>query len=151
AASCDHKEYRPDSQAKLRVKLTDADGKPVPGAVSLSAVDEAVYAVLPQRPGLEGTFYNLEQKLLKPIYEIYPWSPNQSGGNPEARRLLEQALFSRTARVENTALATQPAGAQKWSMTVQNAALARNAQIKGKTHTLANSNLPIKVDAAERE
>jgi uncharacterized protein YfaS (alpha-2-macroglobulin family) len=152
AASCDHKEYRPGSQAKLHVKLTDAHGKAVAGAVSLSAVDEAVYAVLPQRPGLEGTFYNLEQKLLKPIYEIYPWSPalGESRGDPEARRLLEQALFARTARVETTELAALPTGAQKWPLKVQNTMLTRNAQIKGKAHTLANSNLPVKVDAAER-
>src|SRR5262249_31808399 len=121
AASCDHKEYRPGSQAKLHVKLTDADGKAVPGAVSLSAVDEAVYALLPQRPGLEGTFYNLEQKLLKPIYEIYPWSPDQTRGDKEARLLLEQALFSRTARVDNTALSALPTGQNKWALAAQNA------------------------------
>ena len=48
----------------------------MPGALSLAAVDEAVFSVLGQRPGMESAFFTLEQALLKPVYAIYPWSPD---------------------------------------------------------------------------
>jgi anti-sigma factor RsiW len=92
AATLDRDEYRPGKQATLRMSLTDSKGKPTPGAISLAAVDSAVFSVLAQRPGMEKTFYSLEQELLKPVYAIYPWSPGESG-SPKR----EQAVFSATA------------------------------------------------------
>lgn len=97
AAKTDHAEYRPGGQARLRLTLSDSAGNPVPGAISLAAVDEAVFSVLEQRPGLEKTFYGLEQKLLKPVYELYPWAPD-AGKRDEARIEWENALFARTAK-----------------------------------------------------
>lgn len=91
-ATLDAAEYRPGKEATLNVALTDEQGKPVAGAVSLVAVDEAVFAVQSQRPGMEQAFYTLEQELLKPVYAIYPWSPDDA----EARR--DRALFAATAR-----------------------------------------------------
>ncbi len=93
-ATLDQPEYRPGREAKLRLSLTDAKGKPTPGAISLAAVDEAVFAVMQQRPGMEQTFYNLEQDLLKPVYAIYPWMPGDAGGSAER----DQALFAATFR-----------------------------------------------------
>mgnify|MGYP002623233415 FL=1 len=102
AASLDKKEYRPGVSARLNLKLTDEDGQPVPGAISLAAVDEAVFAVLGQRPGMEQVFFMLEEELLEPVYEIYSWDPfaepGGSGPMPEEVIELEQAIFSRTAR-----------------------------------------------------
>jgi alpha-2-macroglobulin-like protein len=98
AAKTDLAEYRPGGQANLRLSLTDPDGTPTPGAISLSAVDEAVFSVLDQRPGMEKSFYNVEQQMLKPVYEIYPWSPDAGSGKDAARIELEQALFARTAK-----------------------------------------------------
>ena len=72
----DRKEYRPGKPAKIRFALTDGQRRALPGALSLAAVDEAVFSVLGQRPGMEGAFFTLEQELLKPVYAIYPWSPN---------------------------------------------------------------------------
>lgn len=102
----DAEEYRPGGTAKLSFALSDAAGKPTPGALSLAAVDEAVFHVLKQRPGLEKTFFNLEQELLEPVYAIYPWSPfvgQGPGGPPDdeqrlLRHELERALFAETAR-----------------------------------------------------
>jgi hypothetical protein len=91
AATLDGKEYRPGGKAKLDLTLTDAQGKPLPGALSLAAVDEAVFSVLPRHPGMEQTFYFLEQQLLKPVYALYPWSPEVKDEN------LEQAVFATTA------------------------------------------------------
>jgi hypothetical protein len=91
------KEYRPRAAEKVRLTLTDAAGKPAVGALSLSAVDEAVFSV----PGAaERALPNsgLDRGLLRPVYALYSWSPDL------ARRLgkedvndLEQALFATTA------------------------------------------------------
>jgi type II secretory pathway pseudopilin PulG/5-hydroxyisourate hydrolase-like protein (transthyretin family) len=94
----DRKEYGPGETAKLELALTDADGEPVPGAIGLSVVDEAVYSVLSTRPGMEETFFALEQELLKPVYEICQhWSPDlyadQTSNDADD---YHQALFSRT-------------------------------------------------------
>jgi type II secretory pathway pseudopilin PulG len=94
----DQKEYRPGETAKLELALTGADGKPVPGAIGLSVVDEAVYSVLSTRPGMEETFFGLEQELLQPIYEICRhWSPDlYADRKPGDVDDFHQALFSRT-------------------------------------------------------
>jgi uncharacterized protein YfaS (alpha-2-macroglobulin family) len=99
-AELDMQEYRPGGQAKLKLQLTDKSGKPMPGALSLAAVDEAVYSVLEQSPGMEQTFFTLEEELLEPVYAIYPWSPFFSPKVPEQERFqYEQALFSQTAHM----------------------------------------------------
>jgi uncharacterized protein YfaS (alpha-2-macroglobulin family) len=97
--SADQPEYRPGQQASLTLTLTDPDGRPVPGAISLQAVDEAVYSVLSQHAGMERTFFLLEQEMLEPVYAIYPgWSPELFSELPGVERnRFEQALFSRTA------------------------------------------------------
>ncbi|MGE3808948.1 MAG: alpha-2-macroglobulin family protein, partial [Gemmataceae bacterium] len=96
----DRPEYRPGDLARLRFTLTDGAGNPAPGALSLAAVDEAVFSVLPQAPGMERTFFLLERELLEPIYTIYPWDP---AGRPELPVAewdrFEQGLFARTAQV----------------------------------------------------
>ncbi len=53
--------YRPGETGTLGVKVTDARGRPVSGAeVSLSVVDEAVYAIAPDRtPEMKRAFYGL--------------------------------------------------------------------------------------------
>ena len=102
SAELDRAEYRPGQSAKLRLTLTDDKGKPAPGAVSLTAVDEAVYHVLGQRPGMEQTFFTLEQNLLKPVHAVYPWAPDLEYAWPGAPvddvADFERALFARTAK-----------------------------------------------------
>lgn len=44
ALEADHAAYKPGDEAKVRLRLTDAQGKPAPGALSLAAIDEAVIA-----------------------------------------------------------------------------------------------------------
>src|SRR5262249_54146997 len=73
----DKSEYRPGEKAKLTMSISDNRGKPTPGAISLAAVDEAVFAVLEQMPGLERTFFLLEQDRLKPVYAIYNLTPDE--------------------------------------------------------------------------
>jgi hypothetical protein len=110
----DKDEYRPGRSAKLDFLLTDAHGKPTPGALSLAAVDEAVFSVLEQAPGMERTFFTLEQEILQPIYAIYPWVPDQQTPVPaEDRNEFEQALFSRTAQTVSGSYVPPPRNVQR--------------------------------------
>ena len=94
----DRETYRPGEQARLAFQLTDHEGNPAPGAISLAAVDEAVFSVLAQRPGMEQTFFTLDSKLLEPVYAVYPWSPDALTDAARGdRTLLHQALFSHAA------------------------------------------------------
>lgn len=103
----DRPEYRPGQQAKLTLEVTDAQGKPVPGAVSLAAVDEAVYSVLGPVPGMQPIFSSLEQEILKPVYAIYPWSPDMEVHlTADERNRFESALFAKagTGNVDRDAV-----------------------------------------------
>ncbi len=91
-------ELHPGGKACVRFALTDRVGKPCPGALSLSAVEEAVYSVLPQAPGSEKQFYTVDSKLLGPVYALAAWAPGWKDEQPkEEREHLERALFSATA------------------------------------------------------
>ncbi|MGA2256595.1 MAG: MG2 domain-containing protein, partial [Thermoguttaceae bacterium] len=101
-ARLDRPEYRPGQKAKLTLEVTDAQGKPVPGAVSLAAVDEAVYSVLGPTPGMQPIFSSLEQEILKPVYAIYPWSPDMEVMLPAGERdRFEKALFAKAGTGHN--------------------------------------------------
>ena len=95
----DKAEYRPGTRAKLSIAVTDESGQPIPGAVSLSAVDEAVFSVLPQTAGIAPLMSSTEQNLLKPVYAIYPWSPTAKSNLPaDEQNRFEQALFARAGQ-----------------------------------------------------
>ncbi len=102
-ATLDSEQYRPGETAKLNFSLTDAEGNAVPGAISVAAVDEAVYSVMSQSAGMETVFFLLEKDLLQPVYTIYSqWMPQMSDDIPLADRdEFNQALFSKTAVAEN--------------------------------------------------
>src|SRR5262249_23627424 len=97
AATMDRPEYRPGEQARGQFTLTDKDGKPAPGALSLAAVDEAVFSVLGQSAGSDAATAALEPRLLRRIHEVFPWSPGFTAKSAADQRLFEQALFARTA------------------------------------------------------
>ena len=62
--------YRPGDIAKVDFSVTDADGKPTPAALGIAAVDESVFALNENRPGLLKQFLDVESDLLKPRYQI---------------------------------------------------------------------------------
>jgi len=104
AATFDQDEYRPGQQAKIQLKVTGKNGTPAPGALSLTAVDEAVFSVLNQKAGMEQIFFLLEEELLEPVYQIYNWGPGAGKGVPAGdREQFNQALFSSTAASESGA------------------------------------------------
>jgi uncharacterized protein YfaS (alpha-2-macroglobulin family) len=93
----DRAEYRPGNRARLSVALLDEQGKPAPGAVSLAAVDEAVFAMLGDRPRPAPASSDLGSDPLATIGD-------GSAGEPEAVRTpYERALFARSARVRSVA------------------------------------------------
>jgi hypothetical protein len=100
-AKLDAPSYLPGARAAVQLTVKDRRGKPAPGALSLAAVDEAVFSVLDQRPGMEQTFFTLEQELMRPIYAVYSWSPDMAlKVPPKERNQFEQALFARTVTVD---------------------------------------------------
>jgi hypothetical protein len=96
-------DLRPGQRVKLTLELADAQGEPQPGAISLAAVDEAVFHVLHQAPGMEKTFFTLEQERLRPLYAIYPWHPDLDRQPGPAVADFEQALFAGLFQTERDA------------------------------------------------
>ncbi|MFT6628364.1 MAG: hypothetical protein ACJA1R_001625, partial [Flavobacteriales bacterium] len=70
----DRDEYRPGEDATLEIRITDNDGEGVAAAVGLTIVDEAVFALQDMRPGLERVYFELEEALLQPKYNVYGWT-----------------------------------------------------------------------------
>jgi uncharacterized protein YfaS (alpha-2-macroglobulin family) len=70
AAELDKESYKPGETALLKFAVTQRDGSPAQAALSLSAVDEAVFALSEMRPGLERVYFALQAELLKPRYEL---------------------------------------------------------------------------------
>jgi alpha-2-macroglobulin-like protein len=96
-ATLDRPEYRPGEKAKLAIELTDGRGKPAPGAVSLAAVDEAVFGLVKDPESKRNTF-GIADDLLEPIQAIRPWSPHEFDALPAAdRERVERALFASLA------------------------------------------------------
>ncbi|MBL8891877.1 MAG: hypothetical protein JNL67_18015 [Planctomycetaceae bacterium] len=107
-ATMDREQFRPGEQARIQFQLRDETGAPKAGALSLHAVDEAVYAVLGQRTNLQQAFFMLEEQSLQPIFERYPnWSPSLRQDIPvNEQAVWQQAMFSLTATVESYGFAT---------------------------------------------
>jgi alpha-2-macroglobulin-like protein len=92
----DRQEYRPGQKATIDLELVDSAGRPTPGAISLSAVDEAVYAVLSQPVANEQSVFTLDEGLLQPVLALHPWSPQSAvDGRAADRNEFEQAIFAR--------------------------------------------------------
>lgn len=70
AAKLSQPVYRPGEIAKLDFSVTDAGGRPAPAALGIAAVDESVFALHENRPGLLKQFLDAEGGLLKPRYQI---------------------------------------------------------------------------------
>jgi hypothetical protein len=63
-------EYRPGEDVEISFEVVGRDGKPVPSALGLAVVDEAVFSVHEARPGMEGVFFRIEEDLLKPRAQL---------------------------------------------------------------------------------
>jgi 5-hydroxyisourate hydrolase-like protein (transthyretin family) len=70
AAKLSRPTYRPGETARMDFAVTDAAGQPAPAALGIAAVDESVFALAENRPGLLQQFLDVESDLLKPRYQI---------------------------------------------------------------------------------
>lgn len=70
AVNPDKPVYRPGEEAKIKFYTTDGEGRPVPAALGVSIVDEAVYALSEMQPGLEKMYFTLQRELMEPRYQI---------------------------------------------------------------------------------
>jgi uncharacterized protein YfaS (alpha-2-macroglobulin family) len=95
--------YRPGETARLQFTVRDASGKPAPAALGLSVVDESVFALQENQPGLLAQFLGAEGDLLKPRHQIKFFnSPGQLLAGGAKSDLLAHAYFSTTsANLEN--------------------------------------------------
>ncbi len=63
--------YAPGTPAKLTLAVTDENGEPAVAALGLQIVDQAVFALVDAKPGLLRTYFEIEDQLAKPEYEIH--------------------------------------------------------------------------------
>ncbi len=68
--SLDGTVYKPGRTAKLNLAVTDKNGRSTPAALSLSAVDEAVFYVCENQPGFMEQFFQTNTAYLQPAYRM---------------------------------------------------------------------------------
>ena len=69
--TADKTSYRPGEDATLSFEVTDNAGNPTVAAVGVQIVDEAVFAVTENKPGLLETYFQVQDALAEPHYEIH--------------------------------------------------------------------------------
>jgi len=95
AASWSKPVYAPGEIAKVNFGVTDAQGRPAPAALGIAAVDESVFALSENRPGLLQQFMDAEGELMKPRYQIKFFDSADLGLSlPGDRQALFQACLS---------------------------------------------------------
>jgi hypothetical protein len=158
-ATPDRAEYRPGRTAKVSFELLDKAGRPARGALSLAAVDEAVFSVLHQAPGSEGRFFGVDPELLRPVQALHRWSPEAAPNLPAAERgRFEQALFAGTLQTASWHTPTPWRGADGRDRLAADGAVPSGGMVPGgvpvtfggSPHTLAASSLPVETQKVER-
>jgi len=70
--------FLPGEDGKINFVITDRNGNPVPAALGVDIVDEAVFALGEREAGFEKIYFLLEKELLEPKYEIHGVGFSQS-------------------------------------------------------------------------
>ncbi len=60
----DRASYRPGETARVTLRLADSAGRPAPGAMGVNVVDEALYALTDFKPGLERSYFLLQDEVI---------------------------------------------------------------------------------------
>lgn len=78
-------EYKPGEEIAIDFEVLDSLGRPVASALTLAVVDEAVFALADEKPGLEREFFRMAQDLMTPRYQFKGPVPDrvQFVANPE--------------------------------------------------------------------
>ncbi len=74
-AKLDAETYKPAEKAMIEFLVTGKDEKPAEAALSLAAVDEAVFALNDSRPGLEEMYFLIQEEILKPRFQFVAQPP----------------------------------------------------------------------------
>ena len=69
--STDKEEYKPRETAKARFQVKDAMGEPAAAAIGVAMVDEAVFHVMDFVPGMEATYFSIENAVMESSFAIY--------------------------------------------------------------------------------
>ena len=97
--SLDKAVYKPGQTALLDLRVTDPDGRPAPAALNLAVVDEAVFYVCENRPGLTEQFFLTDQELLWPAYQMkFFLSPARLLSGEEKYQNLARVILSSEAQ-----------------------------------------------------
>jgi hypothetical protein len=110
--STDQKVYEPGAPAKLTLSVTDEKGAPAVAALGLQIVDQAVFALVDAKPGLLRTYFEIEDQLAKPEYEIHPPDADFSSllfeetaqKNKQASRAAQQKTAAALAAMKSSSL-----------------------------------------------
>ncbi len=92
----DKETYKPREKANLTFSVTDLAGDPAEAALGVSIVDEAVFAVQNFKPGLEQTYFELEENIMNPTYTVYGVAPSDIMGAEPATEEEQKELDERT-------------------------------------------------------
>ena len=68
-------QYRPREDAEVTMQVSDQNGDPVQAGLGVTIVDEAVFALQDYQPGMERTYFQIEQEIMSPTYEIHGFKP----------------------------------------------------------------------------
>ena len=105
--------YRPAEEAMIDFLVTSKEGDPVEAALSLSAVDEAVFALNDARPGLEEMYFLIQEEILKPRFQLVrPPMVDFTQVPDETNEELEEANVVAFAAVGGGGAPVQTAGAK---------------------------------------
>jgi hypothetical protein len=66
----DKNKYLPAENAKIKFDVKDTHDDPMQSAIGVQIVDEAVFALMEFQPGLLKTYFEIEDEISKPKYEI---------------------------------------------------------------------------------
>ncbi len=83
AISSDKEIYKPREEATVTFSVKDSEGNAAVSALGISIVDEAVFALAEYRAGMESTYFDIEQAVMKPTYVIYGIRPGDFNTIPE--------------------------------------------------------------------
>jgi hypothetical protein len=93
--SFDKSVYQPGETAKLNITITDSNEIPTPAALSLAAVDEAVFYICENHPGFMEQFFLADKELLNSVYQIaFAFSPAKVLSGEDRYQNLARVLFS---------------------------------------------------------
>jgi len=90
--TADKEVYAPGAPAKLTLAVTDENGDPAVAALGLQIVDQAVFSLVDAKPGLLRSYFEIEDQLAKPQYELHA-----------PRADLTSLLFQETAQKDQAA------------------------------------------------